>query len=85
MYKDMEPYYEVQPSIPYLPVEGTYVVVNYKDKNHGNWHRAKITSVDAVKRTVNVLLVDWGKELTDYYWTNIKMLTAMFVRLDAQV
>uniref|UniRef100_A0A6P7GCI8 Uncharacterized protein LOC114340536 isoform X1 n=1 Tax=Diabrotica virgifera virgifera TaxID=50390 RepID=A0A6P7GCI8_DIAVI len=64
-----------------VPVEGTYVVVNYKDLIRGNWHRGLVLKVNT--DNCQVLLVDWGLELT-VPWRDIRMLKEEFTRLEIQ-
>ncbi|XP_072395834.1 RING finger protein 17-like isoform X2 [Diabrotica undecimpunctata] len=64
-----------------VPIEGTYVVVNYKDQIRGNWHRGLVLKVNT--DDCHVSLVDWGLDLT-VPWRDIRMLQEEFTRLEIQ-
>ncbi|CAG9856328.1 unnamed protein product [Phyllotreta striolata] len=66
-----------------LPVEGTYVIVEYKDNVRGNWHRGLVKHVDFTNETCCVLLVDWSLNV-NVSWSSIKRIQEEFVKFESQ-
>ncbi|XP_056637361.1 uncharacterized protein LOC130445637 [Diorhabda sublineata] len=66
-----------------IPIEGTYVIVEYKDNIRGNWHRGLVNKIDVTTEKCHVLLIDWGLNVT-VDWSNIRMMQEDFTRLESQ-
>lgn len=60
------------------------MVVEHRDPVRGNWHRALVKRVDMLHGKVHLLLVDWGNVVV-VPWSNLRILTENFTRLESQV
>ena len=84
MQADLEKFYKDTPVISCIPVVDSDVIVKYSDEFQGNWHRAKIISVDVASKKVGVFFVDWGQS-TVVSWSNLRLLTENFIKVECQV
>ncbi|KAJ3665867.1 hypothetical protein Zmor_001332 [Zophobas morio] len=83
MQADLEKFYKDTPVISCIPVVDSDVIVKYSDEFQGNWHRAKIISVDVASKKVGVFFVDWGQS-TVVSWSNLRLLTENFIKVECQ-
>ncbi|XP_050294112.1 uncharacterized protein LOC126734498 isoform X2 [Anthonomus grandis grandis] len=65
------------------PIEGTYVLVEYKDPIRSNYHRGFIKTIDMTSNKVHVLLVDWGLNVV-VPSNSIRTLDVDFTKLESQ-
>lgn len=82
--KQMTGYYSKTQCDIHLPIKNSFVVVNYRTKYFGEWHRAKILEVITKKRIVNVYLVDIG-EYINVLWKDIRKLFEGFKKSECFV
>ncbi|XP_060527400.1 RING finger protein 17 [Cylas formicarius] len=66
-----------------VPIEGTYVLVEYRDPVRSNWHRAYIKQIDCNGNQAHVNLLDWGLTVI-VSMANIRPLQEAFTKLECQ-
>ncbi|CAH1119195.1 unnamed protein product [Phaedon cochleariae] len=79
----LKTHYRHSPKNTCVPIEGSYVVVEYKDAIRGHWHRALIKKVDMNTEKAHVLLIDWGHNVL-VSWANIRVIMESFTKLESQ-
>lgn len=79
----MKSYYKRKKNYNFVPIEGSFVVVEHKDPIRGNIHRALVKKFDINSGHLSVYCIDWGINVT-VSLDNIKMLTEEFTKLESQ-